>query len=184
MNSWSIRGIKQYQLHTTQTGADYRTPSANFHPKWRMFRNVLPHSLSYLPSVININYLSLRVVKAESSHDRGNTATSKRGRYHNPHALVCKAWCYLICHGSKYSPLPFVLTLNTKCVLPLAQCFPALLHAGNLTYEKVYRPENREAVAGMRSLPYCQLPGKNSRDISRNIWIFSRHFKMFMFSFH
>jgi hypothetical protein len=97
--------------------------------------------------------------------------------------LVWKAWYYLLGHGSKYSPLPFVLSLNTQCDLPLAQCFPTLLHGGNLTYEKFYRPENREAVAGMRSLPYYQSPDKNSV-ISRDIWSFSRHFKMFMYLFH
>jgi hypothetical protein len=30
------------------------------------------------------NYLSLRVVKAERSHDKGHKATSKRSRYHYP----------------------------------------------------------------------------------------------------
>jgi len=57
-----------------------------------MFRNALSHSLSYLPSVINIvNYLSLRVVKVESSHDKVNTAMIKRSPYHNTHTLVWKA---------------------------------------------------------------------------------------------
>jgi hypothetical protein len=53
------------------------------------------------------------------------------------------------------------------------------LHMKKFTGQKT-----EKHVAGMPSLPHCQLPDKNSRDISWDIWSFSRHFKMFMYSFH
>ena len=171
---------KQLQLHYTQPGADYRIPPANLNPKWRMFRNVIFHYLSYLPSVINIfNYLSLGLVKAQSSHDKGNTAMSKRSPYHNPHASVWKSlsWIQILpfafCSHSQHKVCAFssaVFLISSPCRKPYIW--------------KSLGPENREAVAGMRSFPYCQFPDKNSRDITRDIWSFSSVFKMFMYLFN
>lgn len=71
-----------------------------------------------------------------------------RRRYHYPpHVsleslmLLAQLWIQILSFTFR--------SINTQCVLPLVQCFQTLLHAGNLTYEEVYRPENREEIAGL-----------------------------------
>jgi hypothetical protein len=55
----------------------------------------------------------------------------------------------------------------------------------NLEYELTKTKQNKEAVGSARRLlQYCQLPDKNSLDISRDIWNFSRYFKIFICLFH
>jgi hypothetical protein len=55
----------------------------------------------------------------------------------------------------------------------------------NITLNTNWPKQNKEAVGSARRLlQYCQLPDKNSRDISRDIWNFSQHFKIFICLFH
>jgi len=137
-----------------------------------MFRNVLYHFLSYLPSVININYSSLGAIKAESSHDKWNTAMSKRSPYHNSHTLDWKApsWIQILLFA-------FCSHSQHKMCVSSSAVFPNSCPCRKPYIWKSLGPENREAVAGMRSFPYCQVPDKNSRDIFRDIWSFSRFLK-------
>jgi hypothetical protein len=57
-------------------------------------------------------------------------------------------------------------------------------HRGTPTYKTVYRSQDKEAAgcAG-RLLQYCQLPHKNSHDITADICNLSRCLKMFMYLF-
>jgi hypothetical protein len=53
------------------------------------------------------------------------------------------------------------------------------------TFEKIYRPENKEAVGStQRVLQYYFLPDKNSHYILRGIWNFLQYVKRFSYLFY
>jgi hypothetical protein len=51
----------------------------------------------------------------------------------------------------------------------------------NPIYENAYRPDYKET---RWLIQYCQLPDKISSDISRDMWNFSRCFKIVIFFVH